>query len=215
MTKLILVLVVLLGAISFSIVKYGPFGQDPLISRIESPDKVFVVRLTGRKTRPALPLVEHSIHFDLFRGSKAVVLRRKLHSGYWFDAGFEDSYPEHTWVNSSTIMFHRRISQEGSRDTLNLTNNTSKSISYLRIQSGDLFLLFDLKPQAKTTLDSYPQTWLSWITVEGEFEDGESIPMKGVNFSISSNLKGPFKYEISINDNGPKISSPQLVEYQP
>ena len=212
MAKAILVLVLLLGAISLSIVGYLHFAQEPLISTIESPDKTYVLHLTGKKTRPSLPLIVHSVYFDLFRGNEAVVLKRKLHSGYWLDAAFEDSYPRHNWVARSVIMFHRENIHEVSRDTLTLTNNSNKPISYLRVQSVDLFLLFDLKPQSKITLSAYPQTWLSWITVEGEFEDGQIIKKSGTNFSVDPKLKGPFRYEISINESGPRIESPQLVE---
>ena len=99
-------------------------------------------------------------------------------------------------------MFKRESGDENERDTLILSNNTNKQIRYLRVQAVDLFLVFDLKPKSQMKLSAYPQTWLSWITVEGKFDGGERISKQGTNFSIESKMKGPFQYEISINENG-------------
>ncbi|HKZ77011.1 MAG TPA: hypothetical protein VJ124_01720 [Pyrinomonadaceae bacterium] len=186
MAKAIIVLCLVVGAISLSIFAFATVGRGPLISKIESPDKTYVLYLTGKKSRPAVPIIEHSVYFDLYRHGKPVVRGRELHSGDWFDPAFENLYGDHSWANNSTLMFHRRKGPERSRDTLNVANNTSKCIKFLRVQSSDLFLLFDLKPQARARLSASPQTWLSWITAEGEFEDAQSISKLGVNFKIDS-----------------------------
>ena len=41
------------------------------------------------------------------------------------------------------------------------------------------------------------------------------LTQAGVNFPIDPNLKGPFSYEIAINEDGPTISSSQLPVYRP
>lgn len=215
MAKAVVVLCLLVGAVSLSVLAFATSACVAPVTRIESPDKTYVLHLRGSTSRPDVPLIEHSVYFDLYRHGKQVVREGKLHSGDWFDPAFENLYGDYTWVNSSTLIFHRRRGRKESRDNVNLTNNTSKSITFLRVQSGDLFLLFDLKPGAQASLSASPQTWLSWITAEGQFEDGRSIPRQGVNFQIEPGLKGPFTYEIVINNDGPTISSSQLPVYRP
>ena len=213
MTKALVALGAFVATISLSIFAFAALGQAPLITTIESPDKTYLVHLNGKKSRPAVPLIMHSVYFDLFRQGKPIVRGRKLHSGDWFDPAFDDLYSQHAWANSSTLKFYRQSAPDANGDTLNVTNNASKAIKFLRLQSTELFLLFDLKSQARAKLSASPQTWLSWIAVEGEFEDGTSIPRKGINFKIDPSLKGPFTYEIAISDDGPTISSSHLPVY--
>lgn len=207
--------VVLLGVVLLSLIVYTVFAQETSIATTTSPDKTYVLRLTGQKSRPKVPLIVHSVYFDLFRNNEPLALKRVLHSGFWLDAAFENSYPKHSWVSNSVVMFKRESGDENERDTLILSNNTNKQIRYLRVQAVDLFLLFDLKPKSHTKLSAYPQTSLSWITAEGEFDGGDIISKQGTNFSIESEIKGPFQYEITVNEDGLRIESPQLRKYEP
>lgn len=215
MTKRIIALSAFIGAISLSIFLFMKVSRGPLIATTESPDKTYKLQLHGRKSRPMVPILEHAVYFDLFRRGTEVSSRQKLHSGDWFDPAFENLYTDHSWVNNSTLMFYREIEAPEGRDIVNVTNNTARPIKFLQVTTPELFLIFDLQPQARTRLSASGQTWLSWIVVEGEFEDGTSIPWKGVNFTIASGLKGPFTYDVAINDDGPTISSPQLPVYRP
>lgn len=215
MTKGIVALGAFVGAVAISICVFATMGQAPLISTITSPDNTYVVNLSGRKSRPLLPIIEHAVYVDLFRHSQPIMRGRKLHSGDWFDPAFENLYPHHSWENTSTLKFHRGNEPDQGRDTLNVTNNTSKTIKFLRVQAGELFLLFDLKAQDQTKLSAFPRTWLAGIIVEGEFEDGKRIPRKVVEFLIERDMKGPFTYHVTINEGGPTVTSPQLPEYRP
>lgn len=215
MTKGIVALGAFLGAVAISICVFATMGHALLISTITSPDNTYVVNLSGRKSRPVLPIIEHAVYVDLFRHGQPIMRGRKLHSGDWFDPAFENLYPEYSWENISTLKFHRGKEPEQSWDTLNVTNNTSKTIKFLRVQARELFLLFDLRAQAHTKLSAFPQTWLAGIMVEGEFEDGKPIPRTLVEFLIERDMKGPFTYEVAINEGGPTVTSPQLLEYRP
>ena len=195
-------------------VAYWNLQGPPVFSTIESPDKTYVVHLRGKRTRPAFPWMMHWVYCDLYRNGQQVIRRRQLHSGDWLDPGFDDLYSNHTWISSSALMFHRGKVGERGLDTVNITNNTSKAIRFLQVGSVGMFLLFDLPPQARMKLSASTQTWTNWVEAEGEFADGKSIPWKGVNFHNPS-VKGPFTYDIVINDDGPTISSPDLPVYRP
>lgn len=214
MNKRLVALSTFVGAIVLSIIAFMTVGHMPVISTIESPDETYVVLLRGKESGPRLPMIQHSVYSDVYRHGELVVRGRKLHSGTWFDPAFKHLYPGYTWINSSTLMFHRRKGHEGALDTLNVTNNTLKSIKFLRVQAVDMFLLFDLKPQARVNLSASPQSWLSGVIAEGEFEDGTSIPFKLVSYQIDTWMKGPFTYEITINEAGATISNSKLREYR-
>ena len=214
MTRRLATLGTFVGAIVLSIFAFKTIGHMPVIYTTVSPDKTYAVLLRGKEFRPRLPIIEHSVYFDLYRNGEQVARGQELHSGDWFDAAFRDFYPGYVWVNSSTLMFHRRKVHDDAFDTLNITNNTSKSIKFLQVQAIDMFLLFDLKPQARVSLSASPQTWFSWVTAKGEFEDGTTIRYNAKNFEIDTRQRGPFTYEITINEDGPIISSSQLRVYR-
>jgi hypothetical protein len=214
MTRRLATLGTFVGAIVLSIFAFMTVGHMPVISTIESPDKTYVVLLRGKDSGPRLPIIEHAVYSDVYRNGELIARGQKLHLGDWFDPAFKHLYTAHAWVNKSTLMFHRRKTDEGPFDTLNITNNSSKSIRFLRLQAIDMFLLFDLKPQARVSLSASPQTWLSWVTATGEFEDGTNIRYNAENFQIDTRQRGPFTYDIKINEDGPTISSSQLRVYR-
>lgn len=214
MTRVLVVMSTFVGAIVLSIFAFQTIGHLRVISTIESPDKTYVVLLRGKASRPRLPITAHSVYADVYRHGELITRGQELHYGDWFDPAFENLYPGYTWVNNSTLMFHRRNGHEGALDTLNVTNNTSKSIKFLRVQARDMFLLFDVKPQAQVNLSASPQTWLSGVIAEGEFEDRTSIAFKQVSYQIDTWMKGPFTYEITINEAGATISNSKLREYR-
>ena len=211
--KRILVLIVLIGVVLVALIAHEVFAQTPIISSIASPDKTYLLHLKGHETRPFLPIIEHSVYFDVFRNKELDLRNRSLHSGDWFDPSFKDLYPQYNWVSNSVIRFGREAIDEDKYDSLIVSNDSNQPINYLRIQSADLFLLFDLAPKSNVRLSAYPQTWLSWITVEGEFRSGELIQRNGSNFSL--NGSGPFQYEISISESGSRINGSRLNEYLP
>ena len=189
------------------------FLARPLFSTITFPDGARSLRLRGDPTRPIQPIIDHSVYFDLFHKGQPVLVNKYLHSGDWFDPSFNDLYRQHEWVTNSAIRFSWENSAATRCDKLVVRVDTKTPISYLYIESRDLFLVFNPEPGSQFTLCASPQTWLSWLEVEGEFADGKPIPWKGSNFTIHST--GPFEYQISITSDGPNIWSPQLHEYNP
>jgi hypothetical protein len=173
---------------------------------IESPGKTYTVNLRGRKSSPKYKFVMHSVYFDLYRRGGRVVRRELLHDGDSFDPGFEDLYPDHTWLNNSTLKFHNGEMAD-QPDTLTIINEASRPIKFLQIKinSGELFLLFDLDRQARATLPFRPQRDDGSLTIEGEFEDGTRVNWTRVTYYVRPGDKRPLKEEVTIDDNGPMI----------
>lgn len=215
--RLIAILVsvmVLAGASLVGVTVLRALFARPLFSTIPSPDGALSLRLKGDPTGPIQPIIDHSVSFDLFHNGQPVLVNKFVHSGDWLDPSFNDLYRQHDWVTNSVIRFSRVSVDATKCDRLVVRVETKKPITYLYIESRDLFLVFNPKPESQFSLCAYPQTWLSWIEVEGEFAGGEPIRWKGTNFTINYS-PGPFEYQISITADGPNIWSSQLSEYIP
>ncbi|HET8781784.1 MAG TPA: hypothetical protein VFM63_05180 [Pyrinomonadaceae bacterium] len=175
----------------------------------ESPDKTYTVNLRGKKSRSRYMFIAHSVYFDLYRRGDRVVRGQELHYGDFLDDGFEDFYPDHTWLDNSTLMFHngKMVDQP---DTLIVVNEASKPIKFLQIKinSVEQFLLFDLARQARATLSFRRQRDEGWITVEGEFEDGTKVAAAKVTYYVDPNSKEPYKEGISIEDDAVTVRHP-------
>ena len=173
---------------------------------IESPDKTYTVNLRGRKSSPRYNFVMHSVYFDLYRSGGRVVRGQLLHDGDSFDPGFEDLYPDHTWLNNSTLKFHNGEMAD-QPDILTIINDASKPIKFLQIKinSVELFLLFDLDRQARATVSFRSQRDEGSLTIDGEFEDGTRVNWTRVTYYVRPDDKRPLKEEVTIDDNGATI----------
>ena len=217
MRKKVLVAICFGALLVTALVAWALLRKRPVISEIASPNGDLVLRLTGDPTRATTPFRDHSVYFDLSRNAQPVLSNKFLHFGDWLDPSFNDLYTQHRWLSNTTIQFLREAAPEPECDRLVVRNNTDQAISYLRIESRDLFLVFNLDPRSEVRIRPTPQSPqtsdLSWIEVEGEFADNRRIDWKGVNFTIREQ-KGPFDYHISINAGGAQVTSPQLAEYR-
>jgi hypothetical protein len=181
-----------------------------------SPKGSYTVRLTGRKDRPKVPLVSHEVSFSVSKDGKLFLTNKYLHSGDWFDPSFEILYPQHNWAREDALQFYREeFFSEAQRESIVVQNKTQKVIQYLRVTTVDSFLLFDIQPDAKSTLViSAPRGDYRWITVEGEFLEGSKIKQNGVGFLFPKGRKGPFAYNIYVNEDSLTIESPELEKYK-
>ncbi len=215
MRKAILLTCVLLGTASLSLFLHNIIAKPSTFFTTVSPNKDYEVSLSGKKYRPSLPFTVNEVRFDVLRSGKLTLTNKHLHSGGWFDPSFDDFYPKHQWISESILQFYKGdLLSEEKRDTLIIENTTSEMISYLRVNSTDLFLVFNLQPKSRMKLLAFPQTWLSWLAAEGEFSNGQGIRIKGENFYIGDKLIGPFQYHISVGYDGLTIESKQLEKYK-
>jgi hypothetical protein len=213
--NLVLVLAVVAAAVgSVQVVKTTI--QNDVFLTTSSPKGSYTVRLTGRNDRPKVPLVSHEVLFSVSKDGKVFLTNKYLHSGDWFDPSFNLLYPQHNWVGEDTLHFYKQeFFSEGERESIEVQNRTQKVIQYLRVTSVDSFLFFSMQPGAMSTLIvSAPRADNRWVTIEGEFSDGQIIKQTGVGFLFTKGRKGPFAYYIHINEDGLTIESPDLEKYR-
>lgn len=205
----ILALTLILG-----IIAYAVFGQTTPWLSTSSPNKTYTVELRGNKSRPRTPFIEHETRFSLLKNGQAIIKNAYVDSYDWFDSAFEDSYPQQIWVNDSVLRFGLNVAEsEKSSDSLAISNNASKPIKYLKIEARDMVFVFDMPPKSNIKLPVPHQRWLSWITCEGEFGDGQRVSWNGVNFFHRDQIREPLRYCITINEASLKIGSPVMDGY--
>lgn len=165
----------------------------------------------GDKTRPSFPFMNHSVSFNLFKNGQPIVNNTPVYWGDLFDSDFGELFPEHKWVNDSVLRFGFNISKtERSSDSLVISNKTNSVIKYLKIRDGDLFLVLGMQPDSIIKL---PVTRQSYIAASGEFENGQPIKYKGVNFFGSEISNPAIQYCLSVVDNSIKIESTASTGY--
>jgi hypothetical protein len=159
----------------------------------------------------------NEVRFDVLKNGKPFVSNAYLHSADSYHLSFEAGYPDHRWLSENTLHFYREeYLTKGKPDTIILSNKTAETIRYLRVQSIDKFLLFDLQPSFSVELSaSPPRADLQWVGAEGEFSDGRKIELKGVNFKTRKELGSAFTYYVNVTEHGLVIESPKLDTYEP
>lgn len=172
-----------------------------------SPRGVYTVILSGRKDRPTLPIVDHSVKLDVLKSGKPFLSRRELYSGDSLDASFDEWYPQHQWVTEQSLQFYKdQFRRDLPNDTVTVENNSRSRISFLKIMSVDMLIVFDLDPHSTVTFSvSRARSDLKWTSVEGEFEGGQAIVGSSQNLDVSKR-KRPVVFRINIADTGTTIT---------
>jgi hypothetical protein len=179
-----------------------------------SSNKTYSVELTGDKGRGGI-IFYSTVRFNVLKNGQTVVKDALAHYGDFMDVSFELAYPEHAWVSENTIRFWRNphLPEDKDKfDTLLISNDTDKVIRYLKIGSGDMFLVFDMQPDSILKLSPSHQPGQSWVDCEGEFGDGQPIRCNGVNFSPPKSNE-TLRYCVSVGEQGVRIESPQTEGY--
>ena len=211
----ILAVVACLGAVlvlSLSLYRVNSYYSE--FFRTSSPQGTYTVSLSGQKGRPPLGLM-NEVYYEVDKKGEPYVPRTYLHSGDTFDLSFEAGYPNHRWLSENVLQLYREeYFNKGESDVLMVANKTTEPIRYLRVQSIDKFLVFDLPPSSTLELRASPRrSNIKWVGVEGGFVNGRKIKLKGVNFEIPKERgEEAFTYLVNITDQGLTIESAQHLE---
>lgn len=176
------------GAAVGSVTLWKITTQSESFLSTTSPKGTYTVRLTDRKDRPKIPLLNHKVLFSVTRDGKVVLANRYLHSGDWFDPSFDLLCPDYTWETDEVLHFYKKeFSTEAPPEKIIVLNKTREMIQYLRVTSVDTFLLFRRAARICDNSDCFPPRGdFAWINVEGEFQGGR--PIKGSGVIMRSSL---------------------------
>jgi hypothetical protein len=201
------------NAIKISFSLYRVKSKYSEFFRTSSPQGTYTVSLTGQKGRPPLGLM-NGVYFEVDKNGQPYVDRTYLHSGDTFDLSFEAGYPNHRWLSENVLQLYREeYFNKGKSDVLIVANKTTQPIRYMRVQSLDKFLIFDLPPSSTLELRSSPRRGdIRWVGAEGEFLNGQKIALKGVNFQTPKERGEAFTYLVNVTAQGLTIDSEQHLE---
>ena len=203
---------VLVVTLSIGFIAYSWFSESPAWLSTTSPNHTFTVELTGDKGRGGF-IIDSVVKYRLLKNGNVFVKDRVAHSGDWLDISFELAYPEHAWIGENVMRFWRKPNriEEDRSDALLISNESYKTVRYLRIKTKDMFFLFDIQPRSAMKLSFTHQFEGNYIWCEGEFEDGQYFQYH-VAF-LESNVSGPLSYCLIIRDDRLTIESPQQRGY--
>ena len=87
-------------------------------------------------------MVDHTVRLDVIKRGKPLVASRKLYSGDWLDASFNEWYPDHHWVSDQSVQFYREAFRRDSpNDNVTVKNSSGKKIALLKVVSVDLVII--------------------------------------------------------------------------
>lgn len=168
-----------------------------------SPDHTYTVSLKGNKGRPLIILNE--VRADVSKAGQIFASDIWLHeTGDSIDLSFEAGFPDVRWLTDNIVEFYRPEYFEWGADSLMVENKAGKLIKYLRIQSGNKFLVFELGAGTSILLKIPAARGDSqWIAVEGAFADGLGIPFTSGSFDKRQHSR----YHIGVGPSGTTIDA--------
>lgn len=170
-----------------------------------SPNGTYSVSLKGDKGRPLI--MRNEVRVDVSKVGQPFISDIWLHSAEdSFDLSFEAGFPEVRWRADNIVEFYRAQDFDAGRDSLLVENKASKPVRYLRIQSKNKFLLFEVHSGASVSLDiPAPRGDSQWIALQGAFADGSEIPFSSKSFEKRFSRKQHSIYQVSVGESNPTI----------
>lgn len=162
------------------------FSNNSQFLKTSSPDGTYILKLIGEKDRPLF--FTNEVRFNVEKNNKSFLKNKYLHSADAFDLSFELGYPNYHWFSKNGIQFYNKKEfAKNEKLILIIFNESEEKIKYLRVQSKDKILLFDIQPQSQTKIFvTGDKNDYLWIEVEGENYKGETF---GKNLNILKDKK--------------------------
>lgn len=179
-----------------------------------SPEGTYKVEFTKRKDAFDYYVVVFSVSKN---GQPFLVNEPTGSSEGLTDPLFTDEYPDHVWLSNCTLRLGVKERFAERQDEIRVTNDTRRVLSYVRVDTRDKYLVFDLQPGATITLPAYDPpvrgVETKYLAVFATFDDGEQLPQKFASFDIRNAGDAPAHFYVSITGEGTTITSRELKPY--
>jgi len=197
------------GALAFGYIqkKTRPTTWDS-----ESPSRAYRVSFTGMRSRPSWPftspadLENRKVSITAFRDNAMLVDREDIYDGDAYDDSFGELYPQSEWLSETTLHLWQRNQSEHTK-TISISNESGQQVRYLYIKAGktNLFLLFDMSPGNKLTVQAPLEHWEDFVGCKGRFDDRD-FPYRSMDFSLSPRTESPTHYNVTITRDGCSVT---------
>ncbi len=201
--KLIILLVVIWIGIAFaSFLAYRLVTRSSSFLTTVSPSETYTVSFSGNRNRPWLP-IDHCVQYAVLKNGQPFLSERNLACGDWLDHSFDSAFPDHRWPNDKTLQLYRTQNhQDTPVDTIVIANITDREIKFVRLDSVDAVLLFDIAPRSVHQVTvAGPRSDNQSMFVSGEFVDGSCIAKQGGPTDVKDRARGSV-FHITISDSG-------------
>jgi hypothetical protein len=193
------------GALAFGFIQKKTW---PTTWNSESPSRAYRVSFTGRRSRPSWPftspadLENRKVSITAFRGKAILVDREDIYDGDAYDASFCDLYPKSEWLSETTLHLWQRNQSEYTK-AISISNESGQQVRYLYVKAGktNLFLVFDVSPGNKLTVQAPLQHWEDFVGCKGKFDDRD-FPYRSIDFSLSPPSNSKTRYNVTITRDG-------------
>lgn len=157
----------------------------------------YQVRLRGDLTgKPNREFISNVVLVELTAPIRRPAL--ELHRADKRDFAFRSEYPSESWLQGNILRFESNYGKGLESARVQVWNNSKQALEILRINCGDLFLLFDLS--AGDQLSFHSPVSLS-VEALGRFANGQSVALQHAQaaFSEPSQING---LDIVIGESG-------------
>ena len=168
-----------------------------------SPGKTYNLRFVGEQSHRASGLPIEKFTLYAFRNSKLILTEDPFFEADPYDASFADSFPKLEWLDSSTFGMGGDFPGHSYAE-INVYNRSQEMIPYISVNYGpyELFLIFDLVPQGRTTLKAYSSFTRpdeAYAGFHGATQDGRTF--HGISKVLDrDNRGGPLIFSIEVPD---------------
>jgi hypothetical protein len=179
---------------------------NPRLADLVSPDRTYLVRLTGRPTSAAF--LEHRMRVEIFKNGALHLPMRMFYVAGLFDTSFQDRFGPPDWPSAHTLRLPGRGTIWGPPETLYVRNLSGRVFRSIRIEtSRDMFFVLDLAPGAEVTL---PMTaprdaWPNWFDVVVDSGPDEPMLRGHGTFESPRRPRPPFVFRVSVTAEGVEV----------
>jgi len=119
------------------------------LSSTVSPNRKYKVEISQKRDAAG---IERYVYLNAYRNGEQFVRSKLIYTGDTLDNDFRDLYPNYSWASESILKLGRKVDETQS-NSLQITNESSKRISYLLIETYlDKYVLFDVAPKSVVNL---------------------------------------------------------------
>lgn len=163
-----------------------------------SPKGTYHLKVLGNLEPPRSMFVEHLVEADVSRSSGEALVRAYLYSGDSFDDGFRAKFMTPVWTAENILRFPARAPNNSLKDTVVVQNRSGRVLRCLRVETSDVFLVFDVVHGADVELVlSDGQGELHSLSLMIWFHQGKPSIDEVRTFEISPGVRVPRRVTVT------------------
>ena len=139
--------------------------------------------------------VEHAAYLNAYRDGGRFVNRKLLFTGDFMEGGFQEIYPDYTWLSENILRIGENAVAEQRREII-VANESASTVSYLLLETiGSKAIIFDLAQDA-TVQFKFP--FAERLSGQGEMAATGKRFGAGVELADKNNPVAPSQINIKL-----------------